>query len=90
MHLIELTEAERLEYLGALIDETNAFAKNTPWVDTRDQATKIEYAKSLLLQQPDLPLSAVAEKLGYHDQFHFIRQFKSVTGMTPGEYRKKH
>lgn len=47
MHLIELTEAERLEYLGALIDETNVFAKNTPWVDTRDQATKIEYAKSL-------------------------------------------
>ena len=47
MHLIELTEAERLEYLGALIDETNAFAENTPWIDTRDQATKIEYAKSL-------------------------------------------
>ena len=42
MHLIELTEAERLEYLGALIDETNAFAKNTPWVDTRDQATKVD------------------------------------------------
>ena len=30
MHLIELTVAERLEYLGTLIDETNAFMENTP------------------------------------------------------------
>ena len=47
MHLIELTEAERLEYLGKLIDKTNAFAQSIPCVDTRDQATKVEYAKNL-------------------------------------------
>ena len=46
MHLIELTEAERLEYLGALIDKTNAFAESISWIDTRDQASKIEYAKN--------------------------------------------
>ena len=47
MHLNELTEAEQLEYLSGLIDETNTFAERTAWVDTRDQATKIEYAKNL-------------------------------------------
>lgn len=52
-------------------------------------AAKIRYAQSLLLadEQPALP--EVAEKLGYHDQYHFIRQFKAVTGKTPGAYRKE-
>ncbi|MBQ3134756.1 MAG: helix-turn-helix transcriptional regulator [Oscillospiraceae bacterium] len=52
-------------------------------------AAKIRYAQSLLLadEQPALP--EVAEKLGYNDQYHFIRQFKAVTGKTPGAYRKE-
>lgn len=29
------------------------------------------------------PLSNVAYELGYHDQSHFIRDFKKMTGMTP-------
>ncbi len=49
---------------------------------------KIGYAKSLLLSNDQLPLPDVAEKLGYNDQYHFIRQFKAVTGTTPGAYRK--
>ncbi len=50
---------------------------------------KIGYAKSLLLSDEQLTLPEVAEKLGYNDQYHFIRQFKSVTGQTPGVYRKR-
>jgi len=50
---------------------------------------KIGYAKSLLLSDEQLTLTEVAEKLGYNDQYHFIRQFKSVTGQTPGAYRKR-
>lgn len=49
---------------------------------------KVEYAKSLLLTQRDLPLPQVAELLGYNDQYHFIRQFRTQTGITPGAYRK--
>ncbi len=49
---------------------------------------KISYAKSLLLANHRLSLPEVAEKLGYNDQYHFIRQFKAVTGETPGQYRK--
>lgn len=50
---------------------------------------RVEHAKSLLLQYSELPLPKIAEKLGYNDQFHFIRQFRQETGMTPGQYRKK-
>lgn len=49
---------------------------------------RIRYAKALLMADDRLPLTAVAEQLGYHDQYHFIRQFKSVVGTTPGHFRK--
>lgn len=50
---------------------------------------KVEQAKSILLMDRDATMISVAEKLGYNNQYHFIRQFKSVTGITPGIYRKE-
>ncbi|MGN0478542.1 MAG: helix-turn-helix domain-containing protein [Hominenteromicrobium sp.] len=49
---------------------------------------RIRYAQSLLLSDGSIPLADIAEILGYSDQYHFIRQFKTVTGETPGAYRK--
>lgn len=51
--------------------------------------TKIDYAKTVLIMDEQADLMAVAERLGYKNQYHFIRQFKSVTGMTPGAFRKQ-
>ncbi len=51
--------------------------------------SKISHAQSLLLSSPDLAVTQVGEMLGYSDQYHFIRQFKSVTGETPAAFRKK-
>lgn len=48
---------------------------------------KIDLAKSLMVMEENLTVSAVAERLGYKNQQHFIRQFKAVTGLTPGAYR---
>ena len=47
---------------------------------------RIEAAKRLMLENPDMPLKDVAVFAGYHDQFYFSRVFKSVTGVTPSEY----
>lgn len=49
---------------------------------------KLEQAK-LLLTATELPVSAVAAEVGYNEVYHFIRQFKKSTGMTPGAFRKK-
>lgn len=49
---------------------------------------KIRHAKSLLLSDSNPTVLSVAESLGYNDQYHFIRQFKTVTGETPAAYRR--
>ena len=47
---------------------------------------RIEQARSLL-KKTKLPLAEAAYKLSFYDQAHFIKSFKSVVGITPGQYR---
>ena len=49
---------------------------------------RITLAQELLRTNQDLTLAQIASLLGYQEQYHFIRQFKSATGQTPGSYRK--
>ncbi len=56
---------------------------------TAGEYTKIcraEQARTLL-KKTKLPLAEAAYKLGYYDQAHFIKSFKSVVGITPGQYQ---
>jgi AraC-like DNA-binding protein len=39
-----------------------------------------------LVTKKDISLTAVAHTCGYFDQSHFIREFKSFTGLTPSSY----
>lgn len=48
---------------------------------------RIEEAK-LLLRRNDDPVSAVAEIVGISDYNYFTKVFRSVTGMTPSDYRR--
>ena len=41
-----------------------------------------------LLGETDLPLKAVAQRLGYNDVFFFSAQFKKLAGVAPMAYRK--
>ncbi|WMJ86595.1 helix-turn-helix transcriptional regulator [Anaerocolumna sp. MB42-C2] len=49
---------------------------------------KIAQAK-ILLTSTELPVKQIAQELGYNEVYHFIRQFKKTTGITPGAFRKK-
>lgn len=49
-------------------------------------ALRMEKAKSLLTTT-QMPLKNVAEDVGYYNVSSFIRRFKQLTGVTPGEYR---
>ena len=47
---------------------------------------KIEKSQLVLLTS-DLPVKAVAYTMGFNDYSYFIRLFKKIVGITPGEYR---
>ena len=53
------------------------------------QFGRIKLARKLISDQPQLSLVDVAQYTGFYDQAHFIRQFQKLTGLTPGQYRKK-
>lgn len=47
---------------------------------------RIEKAKQLIIDNPQLPLKEIAQLVGYNDPFYFSRVFRLVTGMPPSEY----
>jgi AraC family transcriptional regulator len=46
-------------------------------------------AASQAMLETDRPIAEIAVDCGFFDQSHFTRVFKSVTGATPSEYRKR-
>ncbi len=50
-------------------------------------AKRIQKAKELLADEK-LSLNAIADAVGYHDYFYFIKVFKKITGISPSAYRK--
>ncbi len=50
---------------------------------------RMEYARQLLNEQPQRSLASLALQAGYYDQAHFIHEFQSTYGETPGHFQKK-
>ena len=50
---------------------------------------KMERAKELMQQDPEIRIYELAEKLGYLDVKYFTRTFKQFYGVTPGQMRSK-
>ncbi len=48
---------------------------------------RIKYITKLMSANPELKLTQLAHSLNYFDQAHFNHDFKSVTGLSPGQYR---
>lgn len=47
-------------------------------------------AAATLLQEDELTMQQIAEKCGYSSQSSFVRAFKDVHGITPGQWRNQH
>lgn len=55
-----------------------------------DYVTSLRIKKAEnMLKGTTIPLNTVAEEVGYYNHNSFIRRFKQITGVTPGEYRKQ-
>ena len=50
-------------------------------------AYRIDYAKQLMSNQPDMKLSEVYLRSGFSNETTFFRIFKTITGITPSEWK---
>ncbi len=51
---------------------------------------RIEVAKRLLLEYPDLPVSTVGLMVGIDDKSNFKRQFTEAVRLSPRQWRERH
>lgn len=50
---------------------------------------RIEKAKKIIVDNPEIPLKDISEMIGFNDQFYFSRVFKSLTGFSPSEFKER-
>lgn len=50
---------------------------------------RVAHASKLIVNS-DKTISSICYETGYNNISHFNRQFKKITGLTPGEYKKKY
>ncbi|MOA39633.1 HTH-type transcriptional regulator YesS [compost metagenome] len=80
--------ASRLHY--NLFYVSNIFKKETGVSFSEYLAMfRLNKAKKLLIET-DLPIKDIAERLTYNNPQNFIRYFRKLEGITPGQYRKNH
>ena len=70
-------------YLGKLIKKESGKSFNDYLNEERISAAEN------LLNNTALPINEISERVGYKYIDHFYKNFKMITGTSPGEYRKK-
>lgn len=48
---------------------------------------RVEHAKRLMREQPDIKISVLCYDSGFTNETSFYRTFKSLTGMSPNEWK---
>jgi len=82
LSLVQITERFGIKYVSQFFkDEIGE--KFSEYV----ARVRMEKAKSLLMETED-SVQEIASRVGYSHSFSFIRMFKRMVGMTPGDYRK--
>ena len=86
----QLTQASVAEALGVTAAYLSALFKKSMGVSMMNYLTmlRLENARTLLLEQKELPLRVIAEQVGYSDEFYFSRSFKKYYGVSPSRIRK--
>lgn len=81
---------ETAEHFHMLLPNLSQFFKEKTGKTILDYYTdfRMDKAKRLLLDY-DFPLKDISQQVGYYNVPSFIRRFKQLNGITPGDYRKQ-
>ena len=71
------------DYLGRIFSRAVGISFSEYLANARVNKAKF------LLSSTALSVEGVAEALGYYDTCYFVRQFKRITGTSPGKYKKQ-
>ncbi|WP_025028699.1 helix-turn-helix transcriptional regulator [Caldalkalibacillus mannanilyticus] len=87
---LNITRKMLAEMAGVSMDYYSRCFKKELGKSPMDYVTEVRMkkAKQLLILSDD-KLSAIAQKVGFHDEFYFSRKFKATTGYSPTAYIKK-
>lgn len=90
-HLSPPTVAGIAAHVGLSAYQLNRRFKDLLGITARQLLikTRVDVA-SRLLRTTAHPIGDVAQQSGYCDQSAFTRQFRSTTGLTPRQYRRRH
>lgn len=85
-----LTIKELADMLETNRTYLSGYIKTTCNMTFRDWITgfRLEYAKRLLTEHPDMTIADVAEKSGFQSPSHFTRLFREKTNCPPAKWRK--
>lgn len=85
-----LTIKELSEILHTNRTYLSGYIKMTYNTTFRDWITglRMDYAKRMLVQHPELTIADISEKSGFQSPSHFIRLFKERTNNSPAKWRK--
>lgn len=85
----EFSIQETAEHFHMLLPNLSQFFKEKTGRNILDYSTEFRMQKAKeLLANPKLPLKDISQQVGYYNVSSFIRRFKQIQGMTPGDYRK--
>ena len=85
----EFSIQETAEHFHMLLPNLSQFFKEKNGGNILDYSTQIRMQKAKeLLANSELTLKDISQQVGYYNVSSFIRRFKQIEGMTPGDYRK--
>lgn len=90
-HITEEISRDALAaYVGFTPEYLSSYYKKETGVSLNNyiSSEKIRFAQTMLCQT-DLPVSVIAQNLGFETSSYFAALFRKNVGMTPREYRKK-
>jgi AraC-like DNA-binding protein len=83
------TVAEMAEYCNISENYLRTLFQRHTGLSPKEYVDNLKMNRAVeMLNDPRIRIYEIAERLGYMDNYHFIRRFTKILGQPPGKYRK--